>query len=194
MGRLLVLASGSPQRRLLIKQLKRRVRVVPSRVSEGTKEKDPRRMVLELALRKARSVARAHPESLVLGADTIVVCKGEILLKPRGVKDSRRILELLNGSWQRVYTGVAVVLGAKDYSEAVVSRVKARRLSPFELERLAGKHMDKAGAYAVQDNDDPFIERIVGELDNVVGLPMKAVRRLVSRAEKAEARSRTGRL
>jgi septum formation protein len=187
MGRLLVLASGSPQRRLLLKGLRRRFSIVPSRVHERTREKDPRRMVLELALRKAKNVARRRPEALVLGADTIVVCRGMVLLKPRGLADSRRILELLNGRWQRVYTGVAVVIeaGRKNWKEAVVSKVKARKLSGAQLDRLAGKHMDKAGAYAVQDKDDPFIERIVGELDNVVGLPMKAVKRLIRRAENA---------
>lgn len=188
MGRLLVLASGSPQRRKLIKGLRRRVRVVPSRVSEKSRERDPRRLVLELAVRKALHIAASHQAALVLGADTLVVCKGEILGKPRGRKDSRRILELLNGSWQRVYTGVAVALGGRLYKEAVCTRVKARRLPELELDRLAGKHLDKAGAYAVQDKDDPFIERIVGDYDNVVGLPMKAVRRLVKRAESAARR------
>lgn len=187
MGRLLVLASGSPQRRRLLKSLRRRFVVAPSNVHERSRQKNPRRLVLELALRKARSVARKYPEALVLGADTIVVCRGKILLKPRDKADSRRILELLNGRWQRVYTGVAVVQdgGRRSFHEAVLSRVKARRLSAAQLERLAGKHMDKAGAYAVQDKDDPFIEQIIGELDNVVGLPMKAVRRLLRRAESA---------
>ena len=75
----------------------------------------------------------------------------------------------------------------KVFCEAVSTRVLARRLPEKILRRLAGKHLDKAGAYAVQDQDDPFIERIVGEFDNVVGLPMKAVRRLLRKAERAAA-------
>jgi septum formation protein len=185
MGRLLVLASASPRRRQLLKTLKRRFIVHASGVHERTREKNPRRLVLELARRKAKDVAKGYAQALVLGADTIVVCRGEILLKPRNLADSRRILKLLNGRWQRVYTGVAVAVdgGERIFQEAVLSRVKARKLSDERLERLVGKHMDKAGAYAVQDKDDPFIEKIEGELDNVVGLPMKAVRRLLRRAE-----------
>lgn len=185
MGRLLVLASGSPQRKLLLKELGRPFKIVPSGVSEESSEKDPRKLVLLLAKRKAVDVAKRFPKAVVLGADTLVVCQGEILGKPKDAADSWRILNLLNGRWQRVYTGVAVAAGGKVYSEAVVTRVLARKFAEKDLRRLAGKHMDKAGAYAVQDKDDPFISRIVGEFDNVVGLPMKAVRRLLKKAESA---------
>ncbi len=178
-----ILASASPQRRRLLKRLGLPFRVVPSRVSEKSPETEPRRLVLELARRKARSVARRHPRALVLGADTIVVCRGRILQKPRSPKDSERMLRLLSGRWQRVYTGVAVAAegGRRVLAEAVVSRVLARRLSEARLKLLAGRHMDKAGAYAVQDRGDPFIERVVGEQDNVVGLPLAAVGRLLKR-------------
>ena len=177
----LILASASPRRRILLRRLKVPFRIIPSKVSERTREKDPRRLVVQLALRKARDVARFHPEAAVLGADTIVVCRGEIIGKPRDLADSRRILELLNGRWQEVYTGIAVAWegGKKTLARAVKSRVLARRLNPAQLSRLAGKHPDKAGAYAVQDKDDPFIERIEGDYDNVVGLPLDATRRLL---------------
>ncbi|MDD5657746.1 MAG: Maf family protein [Elusimicrobia bacterium] len=180
----LILASASPRRRVLLRKLGAPFRVVPSSVGEASRQKDPRRLVVELALRKARDVARRHPEALVLGADTIVVCRGRILGKPRHYQDSLSILRLLNGRWQDVYTGVAVVRegGLWARSRAVRSRVLARRLSEAQLRRLAGKHMDKAGAYAVQDQDDPFIERIVGDYGNVVGLPLEATRRLLSGA------------
>ena len=179
----LILASGSPQRRKLLTQAGIRFRIVPSRVSERSAEKNPRKLVLLLAKRKAAAVARAHPRDLVLGADTLVVCRGQILGKPKNVKDSLRILRLLNGSWQRVYTGVALAAdgGKTILQAAVVSRVLARTLPDDELLRFAGKHLDKAGAYAVQDRDDPFVARVEGPLDNVVGLPMDAVRRLLAR-------------
>ena len=179
----LILASGSPQRRKLLREAGIRFKIVPSRVSERSREKDPRKLVLLLAKRKALAVARAHKAQVVLGADTIVVCKGQILGKPRDAADALRILKLLNGSWQRVYTGVAVAArgGRVLLQAAVLSRVRARRLPEAELRRLAGKHMDKAGAYAVQDRDDPFIERVEGPFDNVVGLPVDAVRRLLAR-------------
>lgn len=188
MGRLLVLASASPQRSLLLKKLRVPFRVVSSDVSEKSPEKNPRRLVVLLALRKARAVARLHPEALVLGADTLVVCRGQILGKPRNKKDAEKILRLLNGSWQRVYTGVALALGEgkKTFTEVGVTKLLARRLDEEKLRGLIGKHMDKAGAYAVQDRRDPFIKKIVGDRDNAIGLPLRLVRRLLARAHKAK--------
>lgn len=135
-------------------------------------------------MRKAVSIARRHPAAVVLGADTIVVCRGRIIGKPKDHADSMRILRLLNGTWQKVYTGIAVAAdgGGKHWESAVVSRVLARRLDEASLRRLAGKHPDKAGAYAVQDKSDPFISRIEGDYGNVVGLPLEATRRLLQRA------------
>lgn len=194
----LILASGSPQRRRLLKDLGIPFRVVPSKLPEETAERDPRRLVADLALRKARAVAKRRPSTLVLGADTVVWCAGKILQKPADKADAKRILASLNGRWHRVYTGVALVDSetGRSWREVAVSRVKARKLPPEELDRIAGKHLDKAGAYAVQDSDDPFIETIIGAFDNVVGLPLASVRRLLrkvatgrgSRRGKAAAR------
>ena len=159
-------------------------KVAASHVGERSRLKDPRSLVVALALRKAREVARRYPRALVLGADTIVVCRGEILGKPRDHADSLRILKLLNGRWQQVYTGVALVWdgGRKSLAKAIRSGVLARRLPEKDLLRLSGKHLDKAGAYAVQDRDDPFISRIAGDYDNIVGLPVAATRKLLMQA------------
>lgn len=176
----LILASASPQRHALLKGLGVPFTVVPSRTSERTRQREPRRMVVELALRKARSVSRLHPEAAVLGADTIVYCRRKVIVKPRGRRDSESILRSLSGTWHRVYTGVAIVLGREGFSltGCAVTRVKARRLSEEQVSCLTGKHMDKAGGYAVQDKEDPFIEKVEGDLDNVIGLPMRTVRGL----------------
>jgi len=147
MGRGFILASASLQRRRLLRALRVPFRVVPARVSEDCGQTNPRRLVCELALRKARAVAAAHPAAIVLGADTIVVCSGHVLNKPKDRKDSARILRTLNGRWHRVYTGVALVDGrsGRAWKDVAMSRVKARRLGPESLARFVGKHMDKAG-------------------------------------------------
>jgi septum formation protein len=180
----LILASSSPRRRELLRSLKIPFRVIPSRIAEESDARTPRALVLDLALRKALSVAEGRKTALVLGADTVVVFRGQVITKPADAPDSRRILRSLNGRWHRVVTGVALVDSetGKSWREAAVSRVKARRLKPCDLERFVGRHPDKAGAYAVQDSDDPFIERIVGPRDNVVGLPLANVRSLLRRA------------
>lgn len=184
---LLVLASRSPQRRRLLAGLGVPFRVIPSSASERSTQGNPRLLVLELALRKALQVSRRRRPALVLGADTVVCCGGRILLKPRGRKDALRMLAALNGRWHRVYTGVALVDAGSGHSwrEATVSRVKARRLDAEVLERMAGRHLDKAGGYALQDGDDPFIERVEGPQDNVIGLPLASVRSLLRKAAKA---------
>lgn len=181
----LVLASSSPRRRAILRAAGIRFRVDPSNTDESSSEKDPRRLVVALARKKALEVASRHPDLPVLGADTVVVCSGTILGKPANLADAVRMITLQSGRWQRVYTGTALVVGPRVYTDLAVSRVKARKLDPERLRRLAGKHMDKAGAYAVQDRKDPLVERIVGDRDNVVGLPMRSVRRLLRRAERA---------
>ncbi len=181
----LVLASGSPQRKLLLRELGVPFEIVVSNVpeDEDAREKDPVKLVLTLARKKALAVARERPDAIVLGADTTVECRGRILAKPADAEEAFEMLRLLNGRWQRVYTGVALAAdGGKTLRSAVAkSSVLARKLPEGELRRLARKHLDKAGGYAVQDKDDPFIARISGDYDNVVGLPMRLVRRLYSR-------------
>jgi len=159
--------------------------VDPSTVDENIREKNPRRLVVKLARLKALEVSRRHPGRLVLGADTLVVCRGEILGKPKDLKDAVRMITLQSGRAQRVYTGTALVAGARVYTDCAVTMVYARLLGAGQLRRLAGKHMDKAGAYAIQDRRDPLVERIVGDRDNVTGLPMRSVRRLLARARRA---------
>lgn len=188
MGRLrrpdLILASASPRRRAILRAAGVSFRVDPSRVDETSREKNPRRLVVSLARLKALEVAARHPGLPVLGADTLVVCAGEILGKPKDLKDAVRMITLQSGRWQRVYTGTALVVGKRVYTDCAVTKVQSRKLDADQLRRLAGKHMDKAGAYAIQDRKDPLVARIVGDRDNVTGLPMRSVRKLLARAKR----------
>jgi len=181
----LILASRSPRRKELLAQAGIKFRVIPSRVAENSSYKRPNLIVRELAYKKALSVALKHPGSPVLGSDTLVYCKGEVLGKPDGHKDALRLLRLLNGSWQAVHTGVALVWLDKGLflAGSEVSRCKARKLSETELRGMASKHHDKAGAYAVQDKDDVFIEKIEGRFDTIVGLSMNLVKKFMKKAE-----------
>lgn len=182
----LILASASPRRRAILRAAGVRFTVDPSTVDENIAERNPRRHVLKLARLKAVDVAKRHPGHPVLGADTIVVCMGEILGKPKDLKDAVRMITLQSGRSQRVYTGTALVVGKRIFTDVAVTKVYARLLDADRLRRLAGKHMDKAGAYAIQDRNDPLVARIVGDRDNVTGLPMRSVRRLLARARRAK--------
>ena len=176
----IILASKSPRRIEILKQLGLRFDIIPAQWEEKSTKKRPSARVVELALQKAFDVAQKYPRALVIGADTLVYCQGEIIGKPKNIQDAKRILNKLNGSWQRVYTGVCLMCLAehKVLYGYDVSACKARCLSPGQLAHLAGKHMDKAGAYAVQDEQDPFIERIVGSRSNVVGFPVEFFKKL----------------
>ncbi len=176
----LILASKSPRRIALLKELGLPFEIIPSQSPEKSDKKRPAARVKELAIQKAFDVARKYPAAVVIGADTLVYCKGEIIGKPKDRADALRILRKLNGAWQSVYTGVCVMNleEQKMLFGHDVSKCKARRLSDEELQHMAGKHMDKAGAYAVQDRDDHFIERIVGSRTNVVGFPVEFFQKL----------------
>lgn len=180
----LILASQSPRRARLLKEAGIAFTRLPSRIEEKTSFRKPQLVVKELAYKKALSVALRRPGSPVLGADTIVHCKGRILNKPRDRADAMRLLRLQNGSWQTVYSGVSLVWLDKGIflTDFGASRCKARRLSEAELRTLSSKHHDKAGAYAVQDAEDEFIEKIEGRFDTVVGLPVDLVKKFLRRA------------
>lgn len=177
----LVLASKSPRRIELLGKLGFKFDVIPSQCKEISTKKRPSARVTELAIQKAFDVAKKYPKAVVIGADTLVFCKGKIIGKPKDKADALRILHRLNGSWQSVYTGVCITCAAehKILFGYDVSKCKARKLTDAELAHLAGKHMDKAGAYAVQDEQDPFIERIVGSRSNVVGFPVEFFEKLM---------------
>ncbi|MBI4248796.1 MAG: septum formation protein Maf [Elusimicrobia bacterium] len=180
----IVLASASPQRKKLLKSMRINFIVRPSHIAERSGHGAPRLKVQELAMRKARAVARRMKTGVVIGADTLVVCRKKILGKPKNAKDAERILRRLNGTWQRVYTGVAVVRAEdqKSWIGAEMSRVKARKFAPEDLRKMALKNHDKSGAYSVQDAGDPFIEKVEGALDNVIGLPRTTLQKLLQQA------------
>ncbi len=178
----LILASASPRRRDILKKLGYKFDVIASSADEHTDKKRPGAMVKEIAFKKAFDVARQYPKAIVIGGDTIVYCKGEVLGKPKNKADALRLLRKENGSWQSVYTGLALICYAKRKVITGVQKTacKARKLDEETLKNFAGKHMDKAGAYAMQDNDDIFIQKIVGPYDNVVGFPSQLFKKMLA--------------
>ena len=178
----LILASASPRRRLILKELKIPFRVVPSRLLEPPPGLlDPATYARKLALAKARVVAKQAGTGLVLGADTVVVFKGEILGKPTDLGDAVRMLSKLQGATHKVITGVALVDAAtgKERQAHAVSTVTMRPLDLKTIARLVPKNLDKAGAYAVQSKRDPVVAKIQGSYTNVVGLPTEILKKLL---------------
>jgi septum formation protein len=181
---LLILASKSPRRKKLLTEAGIAYQTIPSRVKEVSSFRRPALIVRELAYKKAVSVAQEHPSRPVLGSDTLVFCKGQVLGKPKHKKDALRLLSLQNGSWQTVHTGVSLIWIEKGVFLAggESTRCRARALTRQELAEMSKKHLDKAGAYAVQDTDDIFISKMEGRFDTVVGLSMNLVRKFLKKA------------
>ncbi|MDR0617300.1 MAG: Maf family protein [Endomicrobium sp.] len=144
---------------------------MPNNINEISYFKRPSFIVKELALRKANSIAKQYKNSVVLAADTVVVLNGQVIGKPKNKKESKKIIKELNGSIHKVYTGVAIVEGNRKDVFYDVSKVKMQKLTQKNLKKLFGKHMDKAGSYAVQETQDDFVEKIYGDYYTVVGLP-----------------------
>ncbi len=194
----LVLASASPRRRELLAAAGIAFEVMPAGVDEELCEPaSPEGAAEELAERKARAVARslrglAEPV-LVLGADTVVAVgtaepPGWLLLgKPEDAGAARAMLGRLSGTRHRVVTGVCVVRSTDEvaFVESETTWVTMRAIRPEEIEGYvaSGEWRDKAGGYAIQETADRFVERLEeGGFDNVVGLPVERVRRLLARA------------
>lgn len=175
----LVLASASPRRSMLLRQLGVEPVIDPSTVEETVPAGiTPRQLVERLAAEKAADVARKHPTAdLVLGADTIVVRDAEILGKPRDREDARAMLASLQDRWHQVYTGFSLVAPDRTITGHVSSDVRFRALSPAEIAAYldSGEPMDKAGAYAIQGLGALLVSEIRGDYNNIVGLPLLAV-------------------
>ncbi|HUO06063.1 MAG TPA: nucleoside triphosphate pyrophosphatase [Candidatus Binataceae bacterium] len=175
----LILASRSPRRRQLLAAAGVAFDAVESGIPEGhTGTEKPRKYAVRMAREKALAVSRHYPDALVVGADTIVVCGGQVLEKPESPAEARGMLMLLSGLTHEVVTAFAIARGGMILeSEPVESRVSFRVLSNQEIDAYiaTGEPFDKAGAYGIQGQAAGFIVRVEGPRDNVMGLPTEKV-------------------
>jgi septum formation protein len=173
-----VLASASPRRQTLLRQLGLDFEVAPSQFDEeSVTGMPPVDLVTTLSLRKAALVAASFDDAVVIGADTIVVLGDTVLGKPRTPDEAERMLAMLSGREHLVYTGFTIVERPSDrsVSEYESTRVHFRSLAAEEIRSYvrSGSPMDKAGAYGIQDDFGAvFVERIDGCFYNVVGFPL----------------------
>lgn len=182
----LVLASGSPRRRELIKLLVDEVKIWPPQVDEeGSGDLNPAQYALAMASRKARHVSRQCADP-VLGADTIVCLEGKILGKPSGPLENAAMIRALAGKWHEVITGIA--LWREDVMIGENIAVTKVQFSPMNSKEISdyvssGEGLDKAGGYGIQGLAGKYIAGIEGCYYNVVGLPVAAVAELLRAIE-----------
>jgi len=192
-GPRLILASGSPRRAALLRQLRLEFEIIPSSVQENVNGyKSPIRLVTSLAREKVDDVASKVSEGIIVGADTVVVLDGKRLGKPHDAVEAREMLRLLSGREHCVYSGFVLLRmpSRESLSGYEITRVKFRDLSTEEIDAYvkSGSCLDKAGAYGIQDDFGAvFVERIDGCYYNVVGFPLTkfylAWRKLLGRIE-----------
>ena len=173
----LILASASPRRKELLGLYGIPFTVRAADIDETMDpDKPPFDEVARLSREKALAVSR-EPEDVVVAADTIVVCGGTVLGKPRDEAQAIEMLSLLSGRAHQVMTGCTVLRGQKDETFTEVTDIHFRPLSPGEIRRYVstGEPMDKAGAYGIQGGAALFCQRMEGDYYNVMGLPVCAL-------------------
>ena len=187
----LILASQSPRRRALLRQIGLDFSIQPSSVAEELQPLDvpPQEYAAGLARQKAEDVARRQTApAYVLGADTIVVLDGEIMNKPADETEASVMLQRLSGRTHTVYTGLALAAAPELTVRAAVQQtdVRFRELDPLEIAEYVagGSPLDKAGAYGIQDDFGAvFVEHIAGCYYNIVGLPLELLYRMLRKIE-----------
>lgn len=180
-----ILASGSPRRREILKDMGIEFEIDVPDVDE-TVEGTPEEMVCLLAERKARAVADKRKEGLIVAADTLVALEGRALGKPADDEEARRMLRSLSGRAHDVYTGVCVIRIAENDLEIMCTsartEVRFRHLTDAEIDAYVatGEPRDKAGAYAIQGGAGAFVEGYEGSRSNVIGLPRGLLSRMLT--------------
>lgn len=175
----IILASQSPRRKELLRQVGVEFEVIPSDKEEKVSSDNPQDVVKELSKQKAEDVKLKAGDdfALIIGADTVVSYNGEILGKPKDEKDAKRMLSMLQSHCHQVYTGVTLILPDKEITFSKCTDVHMYPMSNDEIDKYVAtkEPMDKAGAYAIQGKCAAYVERIEGDYNNVVGLPVAAI-------------------
>jgi septum formation protein len=191
-----ILASASPRRKQLLAEAGYKFTVVQPDIDESAfpaKGIEAREYAERLALAKAKNVAEKYPDCLVIGADTVVDFQGQIIGKPANAKEAEQITKKLFSRPHKVITGIAIVRlrDGIELSESDTTTVYPKKLTTKQIDGhiKSGSWRNKAGAYAIQENGDEFIERIQGSLTNVMGLPMELLEQLLKRFIKKETPS-----
>ena len=169
---MIILASQSPRRKELLKQLFEEFEIIPSHIDESKYPLD------QLSLVKANDIAKDHPNDIIIAADTLVFLKDEVLGKPKSKADAIKMLEKLSDKVHEVKTIYSIVcLNEKiSFTRTITSKVYFNKLTKELIESYveSGSPLDKAGAYGIQDNDKfPIINKIEGSYSNIVGLPIE---------------------
>ena len=180
-----ILASASPRRKELLEQIGLKFEIIPACGEEVIQYEKPEEVVMDLSRQKAEEIAKKRTEitipEVIIGADTVVAYKDTILGKPKDREDAYRMISLLQGNSHKVYTGVTLILrsGEETTVHSFFEETKVTMYPMSEEEREwyidTKEPFDKAGGYGIQGKCAIFIEKISGDYNNVVGLPVARI-------------------
>lgn len=173
----IILASSSPRRKEILENANVKFDIIKSEIDEVILDNElPSQVVMRLAFEKCIDIAAKHRESLVIGADTVVVLDDIILGKPKDIDEAVAMITQLSGKTHQVITGISLInLSAnKKIIDYVVSNVKFKDLSAEDIKDYiqTNESLDKAGAYGIQGYGALLVEEIQGDYFNIVGLPI----------------------
>ncbi|MEA2103447.1 MAG: nucleoside triphosphate pyrophosphatase [Candidatus Cloacimonadota bacterium] len=170
----IILASRSPRRKILLEQVGLDFRQIPSAIEETEKDISSEEFVIHYSREKAKKIHRSFPNSLIIGADTVVLIDGKRLGKPADKIEAKYYLQQLSANSHTVLTGITVLYQEKIISEIAKTKVFFHAISEMDLQEYVETEepMDKAGAYGIQGFGSQFIKKIEGCYFNVMGFPI----------------------
>ena len=171
-----ILASQSPRRKELLKEIFDVFDIMPQDVNEDVNEANPKKLVEELALKKLNDLDEEYKDALIISADTIVWLNGKLYGKPHTIENAIKTLHALSGTTHFVYTGVCIAYKGERHVFVDESRIVFRDLTDEEIEKYVydKKPLDKAGAYGIQDGD--MVKGYEGSYSNIMGLPVERLK------------------
>ena len=173
----IILASKSPRRKDLLENIGLKFKVVDSNYKEYLDPQlKPHTLVKKLSLEKAKLVFENHKDSIIIAADTIVVCNGKVFGKPKNEQEAKNMLKFLSNTTHLIVTGLTIIDANpnKIITKAIQTKIQMRKISISEIDSYiqTKEPLDKAGAYAIQGIGSIFIKKITGDYLNAVGLPV----------------------
>jgi septum formation protein len=177
----IILASASPRRKDLLSSIGCNYEIYVPDIDESIlDEETPESACYRLSIQKAKSASVIFSEALIIAADTLVTIDNNIFGKPHDAEEARAMLNTLNGREHKVITGLSIIYEGKTMTEIESTIVSFRKLTEDDIEAYisTGEYQGKAGAYAIQGYASLFIERIVGDYFNVVGLPLQRLSKM----------------
>lgn len=188
-----ILASASPRRRELLAQIGMDFKVIVSKADENISESAPEQLVMKLSAIKAMAVYEENgiedETAIILGADTVVAFDGKVLGKPKNKQQAKEMLSMLSNNKHQVFTGVTILYKKRGELKRETfydkTTVYTYPISDKEIEEyiMTGEPMDKAGSYGIQGIGAKFIEKIDGDYNNVVGLPVSKIYQKIKEIE-----------